>query len=78
MLYDVLPLVFAAARNNDLKIINHSAYRQAPRDDNNARDVFSSKNPSGSVVRHGATIVSDDDSSLVLSPSQKIRVRRFA
>ena len=38
MLYDIFPLVLAAARNDQLKIIDPSAQRQAARDDRTIAD----------------------------------------
>ena len=78
MLYYVLPLVPDTARNDNFEIINYSNHRQAPRNDNDGRNSFAAKHSVCGVVRHGAAIVSNDNSFLRRCPGEQIRVRGFA
>lgn len=75
MLNDILPLIHIAARNDYFKIIDHLADGQSPRNNDDARDSYAARDSACCVLRHGASIMSDDNARLLCGPSQQIRVR---
>ena len=68
MLNDVLPFNHIAARHNDLKLTDHLADGQLPRNNNNSSNLLSSGDASDRVIRHCASVMRNDNPLLLRRP----------
>ncbi len=73
----VVPFIFEAACDQQLKVINRFMDREVPGDDENAGHPLARCDARGGMIRHGLTVVCDGDAPVVCRPRQQLRVPRF-